>query len=77
MAEPSSEPAYHEAFEILAFAVAGAALSELISYVLMYRKPEYQRLTASIEKAVRRAPPWPLRARPCSPIRLRRRRTSG
>jgi len=31
----------------------GACASEFISWVLIYRKQEYQRLSASIEKAVR------------------------
>ena len=41
-------------FEIVGLAALGAAASEFISWLLIYRKQEYQRLSASIEKAVRR-----------------------
>ena len=39
-------------FEIVGLAALGAAASEFISWLLIYRKQEYQRLSASIEKAV-------------------------
>ena len=42
-------------FEIVGLAALGAAASEFISWLLIYRKQEYQRLSASIEKAVRHA----------------------
>mmetsp|Transcript_2492 Transcript_2492/g.4838 ORF Transcript_2492/g.4838 Transcript_2492/m.4838 type:complete len:191 (-) Transcript_2492:289-861(-) len=45
---------YHGAFEILGLAALGAAASEFISWLLIYRKHEYQRLSASIEKASKR-----------------------
>ena len=53
-------------FEIVGLAALGAAASEFISWSLIYRKQEYQRLSASIEKAVRRRtrPPLTLGSQP-------------
>ena len=44
-------------FEIVGLAALGAATSEFISWLLIYRKEEYQRLSASIANAVRLRPP--------------------
>ena len=44
-------------FEIVGLAALGAATSEFISWLLIYRKEEYQRLSASIANAVRLHPP--------------------
>ena len=44
-------------FEIVGLAALGAATSEFISWLLIYRKEEYQRLSASIANAVRLLPP--------------------
>ena len=53
MDPPSAAVTYHAGFEIVCLAAMGACASEFISWVLIYRKQEYQRLSASIEKAVR------------------------
>ena len=43
-------------FEVVGLAALGAAASEFISWLLIYRKQEYQRLSASIANAVRLRP---------------------
>ena len=45
---------YIDSLEILGIAALGAIASEALSWLLVYRKPDYQRRTASIERATKK-----------------------
>ena len=44
-----------EILEVMAYASVGAALGEALSWLLVYRKPEFERLTQQIAQAVQDA----------------------
>lgn len=47
-----SAPRYADCYQILGFAIVFSALSEALSWLLIYRREDYKRLTASVDKSV-------------------------
>ena len=46
-------PSYTDCYQILFFAIVFSVLSEALSWLLIYRREDYKRLTSSVEKTVR------------------------
>jgi len=47
-------PSYTDCYQILLFAIVCSVLSEALSWLLIYRREDYRRLTSSVEKTTKR-----------------------